>query len=81
MLARGVADADRTRAFARYSLIGALATAAGSLAAATPDLLVTLGFTRIASFQAMFYALCRARPRRRSDLPAAAAQAGARTAR
>ena len=56
MLARGVADADRTRAFARYSLIGALATAAGSLAAATPDLLVTLGFTRIASFQAMFYA-------------------------
>ena len=56
MLARGVADADRTRAFARYSLIGALATAAGSLAAATPDLLVATGFTRIASFQAMFYA-------------------------
>ena len=56
MLARGVADADRTRAFARYSLTGALATAAGSLAAATPDLLVTMGFTRIASFQAMFYA-------------------------
>jgi MFS family permease len=55
MLAKGVADAERTRAFARYSLTGALATAAGSLAAATPDLLVTLGFTRIASFQAMFY--------------------------
>jgi MFS family permease len=55
MLARGVADADRTRAFARYSLTGALATAAGSLAAATPDLLVAAGFGRIASFQAMFY--------------------------
>jgi predicted MFS family arabinose efflux permease len=56
MLARGVADADRTRAFARYSLTGALATAAGSLAAATPDLLAVAGFGRIASFQAMFYA-------------------------
>ena len=56
MLARGVAAAERTRAFARYSLTGALATAAGSLAAATPDLLVTMGFGRIASFQAMFYA-------------------------
>jgi MFS family permease len=55
MLARGVADADRTRAFARYSLTGALATAAGSLAAATPDLLVAAGVGRIASFQAMFY--------------------------
>ena len=30
---------ERTRAFARYSLIGALAGAAGSLAAATPDVL------------------------------------------
>lgn len=56
MLAKGVADADRTRAFARYSLTGALATAAGALAAATPDLLAATGVTRIASFQAMFYA-------------------------
>src|SRR5262245_15415296 len=55
MLARGVADGERTRAFARYSLTGALATAAGSLAAATPDLMVASGFGRIASFQAMFY--------------------------
>ena len=55
MLARGVAAADRTRAFARYSLTGALATAVGSLAAATPDLLVATGFGQIASFQAMFY--------------------------
>jgi MFS family permease len=55
MLARGVADADRTRAFARYSLTGALATAVGSLAAATPDLLVAAGVGRLASFQTMFY--------------------------
>src|SRR5262245_33997852 len=56
MLARGVADTERTRAFARYSLTGALATAAGSLAAATPDFLAAMGFTRIASYQAMLYA-------------------------
>jgi len=56
MLTRSVADSDRTRAFARYSLTGALATAAGSLVAATPDLLVAAGFERLASFEAMFYA-------------------------
>jgi MFS family permease len=56
MLARSVADDDRTRAFARYSLTGALATAAGSLMAATPDLLVAAGFGRLASFEMMFYA-------------------------
>jgi MFS family permease len=55
MLARGVEDRDRTRAFARYSLIGALAGAAGSLAAATPDLLVPLGLSRIDALRAMFY--------------------------
>jgi MFS family permease len=55
MLARSVADSDRTRAFARYSLTGALATAAGSLIAATPDLLVAQGFGRLASFEMMFY--------------------------
>ena len=40
MLAHGVADQERTRIFARYSLIGALSTAAGALAAAAPDFLV-----------------------------------------
>ena len=45
MLARSVADAERTRGFARYSLIGTLATAAGALAAAGPDLLVSAGIT------------------------------------
>jgi len=55
MLARGVPDDERTRAFARYSLIGALATAAGSLAAAAPDFLLAVGIGTIGAFRAMFY--------------------------
>jgi MFS family permease len=55
MLARGIPDVERTRAFARYSLIGALATAAGALAAALPDLFVSAGASKITAFQAMFY--------------------------
>ena len=55
VLARSVSDDDRTRAFARYSLVGALATAAGALAAALPDLLVSLGASRLVAFQTMFY--------------------------
>jgi predicted MFS family arabinose efflux permease len=55
MLAHGVADHQRTGAFARYSLIGSLATAAGALAAAAPDALVAAGFGRIAAFKAMFW--------------------------
>ncbi len=56
MLAQGVLDHERTRAFARYSLIGALAMAAGSLAAATPDLLVLAGIGTLAALKLMFYA-------------------------
>jgi MFS family permease len=55
MLSRGVADRDRTRAFARYSLIGAIATATGALAAATPDLLVSFGIDKLTALRAMFY--------------------------
>jgi MFS family permease len=55
MLTRGVADRERTRAFARYSLIGAIALAAGALAAATPDLLFSSGVDRITALKAMFY--------------------------
>jgi MFS family permease len=55
MIARTVADRDRTRAFARYSLIGALATAAGALAAATPDLSAAFGLDKIASLKLLFY--------------------------
>jgi MFS family permease len=54
ILAREVADADRTRAFARYSLIGALAGAVGALAAATPDLLATAGIGQLAAIKLMF---------------------------
>ncbi len=56
MLAQGVADQDRTRAFARYSLIGALAGAAGALAAAAPDLLATAGIATLTAFKLMFLA-------------------------
>jgi MFS family permease len=54
-LAHGASDQDRTRVFARYSLIGALSIAAGALAAGTPDLLVSRGMSRIGALQAMFY--------------------------
>jgi MFS family permease len=54
-LAQTASDKDRTRVFARYSLIGALSIAAGALAAGFPDLLVSLGSGRILALQAMFY--------------------------
>jgi MFS family permease len=44
----------RTRLFARYSLIGALCAAVGSLAAAVPDWLVTLDFERLTALRMMF---------------------------
>lgn len=56
MLARGVSNEDRTRAFARYSLIGALSMAAGSLAAAAPDFIIAVGFDKPGAFRLMFYA-------------------------
>ena len=56
MLAQGVPDEERTRAFARYSLTGALASAAGALAAAAPDLLVPAGVDQLTAFKLMFYA-------------------------
>jgi MFS family permease len=54
-LAQRASDRERTHIFARYSLIGALSIAAGALAAAAPDLLVSLGIDRLAALQAMFY--------------------------
>ncbi len=56
MLAREAADHERTRIFARYSLVGGLASASGALAAATPEFLVAHGWSRIAAFATMFYA-------------------------
>jgi MFS family permease len=54
MLARNATDAERTQVFARYSLIGALSSAAGSLAAAAPDFLIRDGVTEIAALKLMF---------------------------
>lgn len=54
-LTKEAANQDRTRIFARYSLVGALATAAGSLAAAIPEVLVPHGLTEVAALKAMFY--------------------------
>jgi MFS family permease len=55
-LAQGVVADKRTQTFARYSLIGALATAAGSLAAAAPQLLAAQGMDQIGAIKLMFYA-------------------------
>jgi MFS family permease len=55
-LAQQASDQDRTRVFARYSLIGALSIAAGALAAAAPDVLIASGTSRQGALQAMFYA-------------------------
>src|SRR5262249_18081842 len=55
MLARGAQDEERTKVFARYSLIGTASTAAGALAAATPDFLVSLGTGRLPALESMFY--------------------------
>jgi MFS family permease len=55
MLAREASDADRTKVFARYSLIGAIATAAGALAAATPDVLRLAGVATMPALKAMLY--------------------------
>lgn len=54
VLSRSVADASRTKMFARYSLFGTLAAALGALASASPDLLRALGLTPSAALKAMF---------------------------
>ena len=76
VLSRSVADADRTRMFARYGLIGALAAAVGALASASPDLLASWAY-RTRGAQAMFVALCRARPGRRPPVRAHSARTDA----
>jgi MFS family permease len=54
-LAENASDDERTRILARYSLIGALSIAAGALAAAAPDFLVSFGMSKLAALQTMFY--------------------------
>ena len=56
VLSGSVADRERTVMFARYSLIGALAAAAGALAAASPDVLATMGVSYLSALKAMFVA-------------------------
>jgi MFS family permease len=55
-LAQGAANHERTRVFARYSLIGALSMAAGALAAAAPQLLTRIGISELPALRTMFYA-------------------------
>jgi hypothetical protein len=58
-LAGHVTDANRTTMFARYSLVGALAAAAGALAAAVPEVVTPLGLDPLTAIKMMFvlYAL------------------------
>src|SRR5205085_8899685 len=55
LLARFVNDRDRTAVFAKYSLVGALAAAVGSLAAGLPTMAsAQWGWTARGAMQAMF---------------------------
>ncbi|MFB2606904.1 MFS transporter, partial [Rhizobium phaseoli] len=54
VLAREVGDADRTRMFARYSLVGALASTLGALAAALPDAREFVGLGQLTAIKLMF---------------------------
>src|SRR5262249_33458657 len=55
MLAHEASDPDRTKVCARSSLIGAIATADGALAAATPDALRLVGVAPLPALKAMLY--------------------------
>lgn len=54
VLSGHVSDAERTRMFARYSLVGALAGAIGALAAAIPDVLAPTAVGQLAAIKMMF---------------------------
>jgi MFS family permease len=59
VLTRETADAERTKAFARYSLVGGLASAGGALAAGMPELFTRTDWSELSGIKAMFgiYAL------------------------
>jgi MFS family permease len=59
LLTREASDRERTKIFSRYSLVGALASASGALAAAAPDLAYPIGIDQFAAIKLMFvlYAL------------------------
>jgi MFS family permease len=56
LLSKEAADRERTAVFARYSLIGSLSSALGSLAAALPEILVSNEWSRLSALKLMFYA-------------------------
>jgi MFS family permease len=56
VLSRIVSDRERTKMFARYSLVGALASGFGALAASAPDFLQKMDVDRIAAIKLMFLA-------------------------
>ena len=53
-LTSAVDGTDRTRMFARYSLVGALAAALGALAAGAPDYFGAIGWDKLSVIKAMF---------------------------
>jgi MFS family permease len=55
LLTRETADRDRTAVFARYSLIGALTSAVGALAAGLPEILAGHGWSKLGAVRSMFY--------------------------
>src|ERR1700716_4619494 len=54
VLTRETADAERTKAFGRYSLVGGLASAGGALAAAMPELFTRTDWSELSGIKAMF---------------------------
>ena len=54
LLTREASDRERTKIFSRYSLVGALASASGALAAAAPDLAHAIGIDLFAAIKLMF---------------------------
>ena len=55
LLTKETSDRDRTGVFARYSLIGSLTAAMGSLASALPEIFVSHGWPKLDSIKLMFY--------------------------
>ena len=55
LLTQETSDQNRTGVFARYSLIGSLTAAAGSLAPALPEFLTSRGLPEIGALRLMFY--------------------------
>jgi MFS family permease len=56
ILANSATDDARTQTFANYSFIGGMMAAAGSLLAALPDALVSLGLAKLDALRVMFLA-------------------------